>query len=142
MARVTPEQAAAKWSQRASASTEDYKRGVQSVQTSPGQLAARAADTWLARTQAAKAKFIARSQAVDLGSWQQAAAGKGANRFAEGVQGAQGAMQQFMSEFLPYQDRGVAAVRAMPNANLEQSIARSAAMIRHNSNFRRGGGGM
>ena len=137
MARLTPEQAAAKWNQRASASTDDYRRGVQSVQTSPGVLAARNADTWLQRTQAAKPKFIANSQKVDLGTWQQAAAGKGANRFAEGVQGAQPAVQQFMTEFLPHLDRGVAQVKAMPNATLEQKIARSAAMIRHSAGFRK-----
>jgi len=140
MARVTPEQAAAKWGQRASASTEDYKRGVQSVQTSPGVLAARAADTWQARTIAARSKFERNAARVDLGSWQAAASGKGANRFAEGVQQAQPAMQQFMSEFLPHLDRGVAQVKAMPNATIEQSIARAAAMIRHNASFRKSGG--
>lgn len=139
MARVTPEQAAAKWNQRASASTEDYKRGVQSVQTSPGVAAARNADAWLQRVQAAKQKFITNSQRVDLGTWQAAATGKGASRFAEGVQAAQPAMQQFMAEFLPHLDRGVAQVKAMPNATLEQSIARATAMIRHNASFKKSG---
>ncbi len=139
MSRLTPEQAAAKWNQRTSASTDDYKRGVAGVQVSPGVLAARNADAWLQRTQAAKAKFVANSQKVDLGSWQAAASGKGANRFAEGVQGAQPAVAQFMQEFLPHLDRGVVLVKSMPNATLEQSIARSAAMIRHNASFRKQG---
>jgi hypothetical protein len=140
MARVTPEQASAKWAQRAGAATEDYKRGVQQVQTSPGVLAARNADAWLQRTQAAKEKFIRNTGRVDLGSWQQAASGKGASRFAEGVGVAQPKMQQFMSEFLPHLDQGVSRVKAMPNATLEQGIARAAEMIRHNARFKRGGG--
>lgn len=139
MARVTPEQAAAKWSQRASASTEDYKRGVQGVQQAPGALAARAADTWQARTIAARPKFERNVGAVSLGEWQQATTTKGAERFAGGVQTAAPKVQQFMGEFLPHLDAGVQRVKAMPNATLEQSIARATEMIRHNARFRRGG---
>lgn len=140
MAKVTPDQAAAKWAQRLSGATADIAAGIDRVSVAPGQAAARNADTWQQRTLAAKDKWTRNVARVSLGEWQDAAKSKGVPRIAAGAQAAQGKMGQFMQEFLPHVDRGAAQVRAMPNATLEQSIARATAMIRHNASFRRGGG--
>jgi hypothetical protein len=139
MARVTPEQAAAKWVQRLSASTEDIKRGVLGVTEAPGVSAARRKDLWLARVTQSADKWARRVSSVSLQDWQNAMVNKGVSRIASGAQEAQPKMASFMADFLPYVDSGVAKVKAMPKGSLEAGIARSAEMIRHNAAYVRKG---
>jgi hypothetical protein len=75
-------------------------------------------------------------QKVTLDDWKKAM-DKGISRVAGGAEAALPKMEEFMKDFLPYVEEGAAQVRAMPNLTLEDSIARSAAMIRHNANYKK-----
>lgn len=139
MAKVTPDQAAAKWAQRSAAATEDVKNGVLNVTEAPGKAAARSKDLWLQRISASADKWARRVSAVSLQDWQDSMINKGIARIASGTQAAIPKMSAFMAEFLPYVDQGVNQVKAMPKGNVEAGIARAAAMIRHNAQFVRKG---
>lgn len=141
MARVTPEQAAAKWQRNLSQATPDITAGVAQVSQAPGQQAARQQQAYLANVQANVQKWARRVSAVSLSDWQRAMTEKGIPRVATGAQQAQGKMAGFMAEFLPHVDRVAGQVRAMPKTTLEDGIARAVAQIRGNAQFRRGGGG-
>lgn len=137
MARVTAEQATAKWVSRLSAASQQITDGVNGVQVSPGAKAAQAVDLWANRVMQSKPKWAARVGAVTLPEWQQAMITVGIPRIATGAQAKQGKVTEFMSQFLPYLDQGVAKVKAMPKGDINASIARAAAMIQHNAQFKR-----
>ena len=136
--RSNPQAATAKWVQNLSAATERMSAGAQAVTKAPGQSAAAAADKWLARVTAAKAKFAANVGAVSLQDWQNSYINIGIPRVAQGAQAKQQKVTNFMSQFLPYLQRGVATIDAMPSVTLEDGIARATAMIRYNSKFKKG----
>lgn len=140
MARVTPEQAAAKWRDRLTASTQQITDGVNRVQTAPGTLAARQRQTWLARINASADKWARNVARVSLEDWRQAMLSVGVQRVAQGAQAKVGKVQAFQAEFLPYLDAGVAKVKAMPKTSLADSVNRAVAMIQHNAAFKRGSG--
>lgn len=139
MARLSPEEAAQKWAQRASAASEDYRRGVQRVNVSPGQQAAAKRTKWEQGINNSKDKWEQRVRSVSLSDWQAATAGEGANRFASGVTAKQEKMARFTQEFFPHLERGQARVKSMPDTSFEDRINRMVEMARHNRNFRRGG---
>jgi hypothetical protein len=136
--RSTPQTATAKWVQNLSASADRMTAGANAVTKAPGQQAAAAADKWLQRVTASKAKFAANVGAVSLQSWQQSYINIGVPRVAQGAQAKQAKMQNFMEQFLPYLQRGVATIDAMPSTTLEDGIARATAMIRYNAKFKKG----
>ena len=135
MARVTPQQASDKWVQRMQTSNQQVIDGVNAVTVAPGQKAAAQADYWLARVTASKTKFQTNVAAVTLQAWQADMIQKGVPRIASGATANQPKVTSFMTKFLPYLDQGVAAVKAMPKNNINDSIARAAAMIQWNAKF-------
>lgn len=139
MARVTPEQAAAKWSTRLQGSTTDIATGVRNVQEAPGKAAARAKDLWLQRVTASAPKWARRVSEVTLADWQTSMIEKGIPRISGGAQAAVPKVTQFMADFLPYVDQGVARIRQMPKGSVDMGIARAAEMIRHNAGYVRKG---
>lgn len=136
--RSNPQAATQKWVSNLSAAADRMTAGAQGVTKAPGQAAAAAADKWLQRVTQAKAKFAANVSAVSLQDWQNAYINIGVPRVAQGAQAKQGKMQDFMSQFLPYLQRGVSTIDAMPSTTLEDGIARATAMIRYNSKFKKG----
>lgn len=136
--RSTPADAVAKWLQDLGQATDRMTRGAQAVNRAPGLAAAAAADKWLARVTAAKAKFASRVAAVSLQDWQNAYINVGIPRVSQGAQAKQGKMLSFFEEYLPYLQRGVAQIDQMPSVTLEDGIARATAMIRYNAKFVRG----
>lgn len=140
MAKVTPDQMAAKWQTRLSGSTTEITQGVQGVRQAPGQLAAAQRQAWLARVTASADKWQRNVAAVPLEQWREKMINVGIPRIAQGATANVDKVQRFAAEFLPYLDRGVSTVRAMPKVTLEDGINRATAMIRHNAQFRRGGG--
>lgn len=136
--RATAASATSKWLSNLSASTDRMKSGAEAVTTAPGQLAAAAADKWIARVTAAKQKFATNVAAVTLQQWQQAYENIGIPRVAQGAQAKQGKVTDFMNQFLPYLQSGVAQIDKMPSNTLEDSIARATAMIRYNAKFKKG----
>lgn len=139
MAKVTPDQAAAKWAQRSAAATEDVKTGVMNVTEAPGKAAARSKDLWLQRVSASADKWARRVSSVSLADWQTAMIDKGIQRIAQGTAAAQPKMAAFMADFLPYVDQGVNSIKSMPKGTVEAGVARAAAMIRHNAAYVRKG---
>lgn len=140
MAPKNPQDVAAKWAQNLAGSTQNISAGVARVTEAPGVSAARQRALWLQRTQAAQEKWARNVARVGLADWQQAMNEKGIARIASGAQAAVPKMQDFMAEFLPHVEAGARQVRAMPKGGVEEGIARAAAMIRHNANFKRSGG--
>lgn len=123
------------WAQRLSGATAEITAGVRAVQTAPGIAAAQKVDTWLAKLQASREKWVRNVSAVSLASWQTSMIDKGIPRVASGANAAIPKMQKFMTQFLPYVEQGAQTVRAMPNATLEDGVQRAAAMIRYNAQF-------
>jgi hypothetical protein len=139
MARMTPQEAAAKWAAKAAAAQGDYQAGVERTSADPGQLAAAAADKWLANVQQAREKFRAGVSRVSAAEWKRATIEKGAPRYGTGVQQAQSKFAEFTSEFFPFLDQVTSRTRAMPSTTLEQRLARMVEQARAVSQFRRRG---
>lgn len=135
MARVTPEQASAKWAQRLGAAGQQITDGVNGVTVAPGVSAAKQADLWLARVTASKDKWKTKVAAVTLDEWKSKMLTVGVQRVAQGAQANQPKVTAFMTKFLPYLDQGVAKVQAMPKGTLQDSINRAIAMIQHNAAY-------
>lgn len=128
-----PSDAAAKWAQNLGAAGSAYTSGVQAVTTAPGQLAANAADRYLAGIQANVQKFKTNVASVDLATWQNAAVNKGAPRLATGATAAQPKMANVLQQLFPYIDQ---VRNSLPQrGDLEQNIARSASFQRGMSKF-------
>lgn len=136
--RVTPQQATAKWLTGISGANERMKQGALNVQQSPGELAAAAADKWLARVTASKPKFIANSRAVSKEAWQNAYISTGLPRVTQGAQDKQAKYTNAMTGFFNYMNQGLATIDKMPKNTIEDSIQRAAAMIRWNAKYIKG----
>lgn len=139
MARVSPENGAAKWARNLSASTQDIQAGVNQVTEAPGAAAARAKALWLSQVTASADKWARRVSAVSLADWQRAMIEKGVPRIGTGATAAVPKMTQFLQDFLPYVDQGVEKLKSMPKGGVENGIQRAAAMIRHNAAYQRKG---
>lgn len=136
--RVTPQQATAKWLTGISGANERMKQGALNVQTAPGQLAAAAADKWLAKVTAAKPKFIANSKAISLQDWQNAYINTGLPRVTQGAQDKQAKYTNAMGPFFNYMNQGLQAIDKMPNNTIEDAVQRAGAMIRWNAKYVKG----
>lgn len=136
--RATSAQATAKWLTGISGAQDRMKSGALAVKDAPGELAAQAADKWLARVTASKNKFIVNSRAVTLQQWQQAYINTGLPRVSQGAQDKQGKYTAAMDAFLPYMQQGLNTIDKMPNNTIEDAVNRAAAMIRWNAKYVRG----
>lgn len=132
MARVTPTEYAEKWARRLRGATEDIRRGVERVDTAPGELAA-------ANQEALVQNFVesvnsglwaSRVRGVSLADWKEATITKGIARIGQGVESAQPKMARIAAELLPAVDAAAAAANAMPKVTLEDSIARMTTFVR------------
>lgn len=136
--RATPQQATAKWLTGLSGAQDRMKAGALAVPQAPGELAAQAADKWLARVTAAKPKFIANSRAVSKEAWQAAYINTGLPRVTQGAQDKQQKYTDAMTAFMPYMAQGLQQIDKMPKNTIEDSVNRAAAMIRWNAKYVRG----
>lgn len=128
MGMPTPQEAAQRWVQAGTAGTERFKAGVNAVTVSPGALAARSADLWAVNTAAAKSKFAANSAKVTAEAWKAATAGKGADRYAGGIQAAQATYSAALEKLFPYIASAVSSLPA--RGNLEANINRMSTFVR------------
>lgn len=135
--RATADQASAKWLQNLQASTARMTSGAQNVSVAPGQQAAKAVEKWATNTLAAKQKFATNVAGVSLQAWQNAYINIGVPRVSSGAQAKVGKVTNFMNQFLPFLQTGVAKIDAMPSTTLEDGIARATAMIRYNATFKK-----
>lgn len=137
--RSDPQAATAKWVSAMQNATPQITRGVAAVTVSPGQLAAQAADKWLAKVTQAKAKFAARVGSVSLQDWQNAMTQYGIPRIAQGATAKQGKMQAFQTEWLAFLQANQGKIDRMPTNTIEDGIAKVTQQIRLNASFRRSG---
>jgi hypothetical protein len=137
MATITPEQAAIKWRDRLSASTQQITDGVNSVTTAPGVRAAASKELWANRVMQAKDKWASRVASVPLADWQQSMITVGIPRISQGAAAKVNKVQDFMQKFLPHVNQVAAQVNQMPKGSLEDGIARATAQIRGNAAFKR-----
>jgi len=137
MAKVTPQQAQAKWLSRLQGAQTEITNGVNSVQTAPGQLAAAQKAKWLQKVTASQDKWAARVAAVSLPAWKDKMINVGIPRISQGAQANQQKVGDFMQQFLPHLDAGTQQLASMPKVTLQDGINRAVAMIQHNANFKR-----
>ena len=132
MARVTPQQAAEKWSNRLSGASQDYTNGINNTTVDPAQLAIAQKDVAARNYQAAitSGRWAAKLSQVTPAAWKQAAITPGAPRRADGAAAAKPRMQTFFGNFLPQLDQITAQTRSMPSGSLDQNIARATAQMR------------
>ncbi len=135
MARVTPDEYAAKHAARLKAATPDIRRGIERTQTAPGEAAVREQDKLLSRFQEAVAsgRWAAATRSVSLQDWQAAAIDKGLGRIAAGIDAAQDKQVAMAGRLLAAVDSAAGKARAMPSTTLEDNINRSATFIREMS---------
>lgn len=141
MATKDPKAVAEKFVRRAQAATQDMVNGVNQVTVNPAQQAIAKEQKLLNNvTQAIQSgKWRRGMQTVTLESWKQSMIQKGAPRVAAGVQAAQGKMEAFYSELLPYQEQLQTKLGAMPDLTLEDSINRATTWMRGMASFKRRG---
>lgn len=138
MARLTPEEAAAKWGQRLKGSTEDIRRGISRVQRAPGEAAVAQQDKLVARFQesVSSGRWANATRSVPLAEWQRAASEKGVGRIAAGVDAAQPNQAAMYGRLLAAVDSASARIASMPSTTLEDNINRSATFQREMAKFK------
>jgi hypothetical protein len=137
MAKLNPEEFAEKQARNLKNSVPDIERGINAVTVAPTEKAAAAVEKM--KTNYLKAidsgKVARRLKGVTLEAWKKAAIEKGINRIAMGIDGAHDKVVNFASQLLPYQDKLLQTVGAMPDTSLEDSINRMVAWTRGMSKF-------
>jgi hypothetical protein len=123
---LNPQQVADKWAQKAGGAVSDYKAGIAGVQQPPGMLAVAAQPQMLQNWNEAvnSGRWAARTGAVSLSSWQQAAAGKGAANYGTGITAGKAKMAAAMAYYLPVAAAVHEAVKSIPRDGGAGSLAR------------------
>ena len=139
MAKVTPEEFAEKQARNLKNAIPDMQRGIENVTESSTKKAAQKADKYLNGIQKAvqSGKWQAGLNRVSTEEWKSKMINKGLNRVGPGIDAARDKVIGFASELLPYIDKVKKEVDAMPDATLEDSIARMTHQVRQMSKFRR-----
>lgn len=138
MARLTPEEAAAKWAARGAAASGDWSRGIERTPEAPGAKAAAAADKWQQKLSApaTKEKFKRRVGGVSKEDWvakSTAATGK----YSAGIQGSVGKMQKHQQDVAAHMEAGKRKIAAMPNLTPQDAANRAAAWVLHMAEYKR-----
>jgi len=135
----TAQQAARKWASRLKGAQTEIREGVQSTSKNPMELAAAAQDKWINRLQEAanSNKFANRLRAVPLEKWRQNTIEIGIPRISAGVDAAQGDVEDFFAQLIPFQESLQGTIDSMPDTTLDDSINRMTAWIRGMSEFQR-----
>lgn len=138
MARLTPEEAAAKWAARGSSSSADWARGIERTPEAPGAKAAAAADKWQAKlTQpSTKEKFKRRVGSVSKEDWA-AASTAATGKFSAGIQAAEPKMVKHQRDVQPWIEAGKRKIAAMPNLTPQDAAQRAAAWVLHMADYKR-----
>jgi hypothetical protein len=129
-----------KWVSRMQASGTQIQNGVNAVTQAPGLRAAQQVNVWLAKIQASAQKWAKNVAAVSLADWQNAMITRGIPNINAGVTAKQQNYANFAAKFYPYLATGVAKVKAMPKATLQDGINRAVAMIQYNAAYTGGNG--
>ena len=128
---ISAQAAAAKWQRRLQAAGQDIQDGVNGVTVSPGQKAAAQMNVWLANLQAAANRWAESMRNLTLDSWKQAMLSKGVSRIVAGATAGAPKVQQFMADWLAYEQNVVASLPA--RGGLEQNLQRANEVARQNA---------
>ena len=141
MKGLTASEVAEKWQRRASNAVSDWKTGIENVSEAPTEKAAAAKNKMRNNLLNAidSGKWESGLKRVSLDDWKDATTSKGQTRYSEGVSNAQGKMEAFMDEWLPYQEKIQKKLASMPNETLEDSINRMTTQVREAAKFTRSG---
>ncbi len=135
MARVTAEGYAEKQARNLKNSLPDVKSGIMNVTENPMEKAADAADKWALRIQESKGKWAANTRKVSLAEWQDAAANKGVDRIAAGIDAAHDKVVAFAEKLLPAVDAAKRKIEGMPSTTLDDNINRMTTYTREMAKF-------
>ena len=132
MARVTADEYAEKWARRLSGATQDIKKGIEKVKTSPTAKAADKAELALRKIMEAfnNGTWAAQLRKVSLESWRESAIGKGLDRIAKGVTDATPGQKVMAQKLLAAVDASVAEAEKTPRGSLEDNIGRMVTFVR------------
>ena len=121
---------AQKWASNLGAATASYTAGINAVTVAPGQKAAAAQASYVARVTEKAPVWAANVAAVGLGEWQNAARTKGAPRLASGATAAQGKFGTFMQALLTFESGQLGSLppRGPKGSNDQRMLAWSHAM--------------
>lgn len=139
--RVTAEQAAARWLARMGQARENYIQGTNNPARNPMTEAIANGQRYIdGVTQAYNdGKWARGLRRVDLEEWKRLCREFGAARLASGAQKAQGKVQRFFQEFMPFLQGVLQRFPKRPNETLEDRITRAGNIMRAMAGFRRGG---
>src|SRR3954467_4666499 len=121
MALPTAQEAAAKWSSRASAASQDYVTGAQRTDKDPTALAIAAGPRYLQQVQQAynSGKYAAGLRRSGKQGWLDGITSKGATNYSTGANPAQQKFENAISSVLSYEQAGLSRLASMP-ANTDQ----------------------
>ncbi len=136
--RVSASDGADAWQQGFGASGAKYQRGIENVDVAPNKKAAEALPRWLASLQSKKTqdKYVRKNLAVTLEEWQHNTITFGVPNLSRGAAKGTSKYASFAEKFYPYLTQGLNKIASMPNITLEDRIARSTAMMRHNASYK------
>lgn len=137
--RLTPEEFATKHARRLQAALPDVRAGIERVTVSPTSQAAAKQDKMLQNLTRAvtDGKWRRGLERVTLEDWKSAAINKGVPRIAAGIDAAHGKQVEFATKLFAHLNPLMTKIHAMPDLTIEDSIARSTAMIRGMAEFKR-----
>jgi hypothetical protein len=139
MAKLTPQEMAAKWSNRLSSATQDIQNGINRVTESPTSKAAAKQQKMINNLTAAvnSGKWAAGLNRVTLQDWKNATITKGVPRIAQGAQAAQQKFSDFATQLLAYQDSLSGQINKMPDLTPSDNLARMTAWFNGMSKFQK-----
>lgn len=142
MPMPTPQQAAARWKANFAASGQKLMAGVNAVTINPMEQAAARSDAMLAGIQQAvmSGKWADSLRGTSLQQWKDSMQNKTVPRLQSGAVAGESKMQNFMTQWLPF-EQGVVS-QLPPRGDLATNIGRATAVMQQNAQFkyvRRGG---
>jgi hypothetical protein len=123
---LSPQAGADKWAQKAGGAVADYKAGIQGVQSAPGQAAVAAQNVMLQNWNEAvnSGRWAARTGAVPLEVWKQAAITKGGANYGTGITAGKAKMAASNAYYYPVAASVKEAVKSIPRDGGAGSLAR------------------
>lgn len=138
MARLTPEEAAAKWRNRASGAQSDWQKGIERTPDSPTAKAAAATDKWQAKVSMASTaqKFKRNVSAVSKEEWQQRTIAKAGN-YSAGISSGEDKMLKHQRDSAAHIEEGKRRLATMPNLTIEDAANRAAFWVRWMAGYKK-----
>ena len=131
MSKLSPEQYADKQARNLKNSIQDIRDGIMRVTVSPGAEAVKRQDKMRIKVLEAldSGRWAAKTSAVSVQEWQNAALTKGVDRIATGIDAAHDKQVQMAARLLPAVDAAANKARSMPKNTLQDSIARMTSFV-------------